>query len=667
MGLRIASLGVALAASILLSGAAAAAPPDVPATLSYQGLLLDAAGQPRSGPVGLTVRIYDALIGGALVYKQGFASVPLADGVFTVQLGPTGDASDSPANPLTTSLATALAGDAGPSAPARFLEVTVGSEFALSRTQIVSSAYALRATSAESADSAETATTAQNATQVGGLPSAVVSELWEHFNADGGGPPNTDASEGLVDLDGDGAANFVDADNDDDGIPDVSEISGGSDINLVTPSITNLVPPQLFAISTAQVTVNGLSFQPGLTVSVGSENPAPVDIAPTSFKVTVGPQPAGAKTVTVTLPNGQFAVAAGALTFLSSIAHAVTMVDSYGSLDVLPGGGRVLLGGVQQYGVGGAAESVFALASNGAAGQIGMAFDGSDRVAGLRCRTLGGSTCSVELLADADADGDLEDETGLSIETIGGTATLLAADLEYDAAGGAVAAYLKRTTPTEAFVAHDRNADGDFADANEKVLVQTSVGGTGAIHAALAVDSANRVAYAFYSATLGSTRVAWDRNGDGDYADTVGGNPELFSLPAPVGSLPICLGAAFDSSDRLAIMFAALAGDQTLLLRDLNADGDLSDAGESTSLGIDESDGCDVVQEPGQPLAVLYRGAGGLTLGLDKTGDGDFDDPGETTSYPAGTGATDARVALDGGSIAVVAFPSLLNAVTTTP
>jgi hypothetical protein len=583
-----------------------------------------------------------------------------------VQLGPTGDASDSPANPLTTSLATALAGDAGPSAPARFLEITVGSEGALSRTQIVSSAYALRATSAQSADTAATATTAQNATQVGGLPSAVVTELWEHFAADGGEPPNTDVREGLGDVDGDGVANFVDPDNDGDGIGDPVEVAQGHDMNLVTPSITGFVPSELFRIASGPVTVNGMGFQPGLTVGFGSQNPTPAGVTATSFQVTVGPQPAGAKTVTVTLPNGQFNTST-AFSFVDTLSHSVNMGDSQASLDVLLGGGRLLLGGVQEYAVGGGAGTEFPLSSHGAGGQIGLAFDPADRVAGVRCRTLAANSCSVELLVDADEGGDLEDETGVAIETIGATATLLAADLRYDPAGRAVAAYLKRTTPTEAIVAHDRNADGDFGDANEKVLVQTSVGGNTPIHAALAVDSTGRVGYAFHSQTLGAIRVAWDRSGDGDYADTVGANPELFSVPAPVGTFPNCLSATFDGSDRLAVVYAAIGGAETLLLRDLNADGDVSDAGESLTLAAGAASACDLFHAPGQPLAVVHNGTGPLVLGLDQNGDGDFGDAGETTSYPAGGSAPEAHVALDGGSIGVVAFPSLVNAVSTAP
>ena len=62
---------------------ATAAPPTVPAQLSYQGVLLDDLGDPRTGPVDLDVRIYDQAAGGTLLYKQGFANVPLSAGAFS--------------------------------------------------------------------------------------------------------------------------------------------------------------------------------------------------------------------------------------------------------------------------------------------------------------------------------------------------------------------------------------------------------------------------------------------------------------------------------------------------------------------------------------------------------------------------------------------------------
>src|SRR4030042_1308637 len=108
-------------------------PPGGPGSLPYQALPLAGLGQPRTGSVDLVARVWDAVIGGTLVYKQSFPAVALADGVFTVQLGPTGEGSDAPANPLTTDLGTALAGDSGATSPVRFLAVTVGSAGALER------------------------------------------------------------------------------------------------------------------------------------------------------------------------------------------------------------------------------------------------------------------------------------------------------------------------------------------------------------------------------------------------------------------------------------------------------------------------------------------------------------------------------------------------------
>jgi len=241
-----------------------AAPPAVPASLPYQGLLLDGLGQPRTGSVDLVARVWDAVIGGTLVYKQSFPAVALADGVFTVQLGPTGEGSDAPANPLTTDLATALAGDAGPTGPARFLELTVGTDGALTRTQILASAYALRASSAAAADTAAIATTANDVVSVGGVDSTFITEIFQNFAFDGGNPPNDDPREGLADVDGDGLANFIDADNDADGIVDQNELNAGFDINLVTPALTGVNPTSGYFDTTTNVTVQGSFFEPGL-------------------------------------------------------------------------------------------------------------------------------------------------------------------------------------------------------------------------------------------------------------------------------------------------------------------------------------------------------------------------------------------------------------------
>ena len=137
---------------LALASSVNAASPPVPDQFSYQGVLLDDQGVPRTGSVDLTLRIYDALGGGTLLYVQTLNAIPLTDGVFTVTLGPTGEATDTPVDPLTTSLTTAVAGDLSGTGPDRFLEVTVGLTGALARTQILTVPFAVRAGSAATAD-----------------------------------------------------------------------------------------------------------------------------------------------------------------------------------------------------------------------------------------------------------------------------------------------------------------------------------------------------------------------------------------------------------------------------------------------------------------------------------------------------------------------------------
>lgn len=502
-----------LAVLLLLSTAAAAAPPTTPASLPYQALLLDGLGEPRTGSVDLTLRIWDAIAGGTLVYKQSFAAVPLADGVFTVQLGPTGEGADAPDDPLTTSLAAALAGDVGPTAPVRFLEVTVGGDGALARTQILSSAYAVRAASAATAD------TAENATGVGGFAAEYVTQFLTYSLADGADPPNTDPSEGLADVDGDGIANFVDPDNDGDGLGDAIELSRGSDINLVTPTIAAIAPASGSDQTPTPVTVTGTNFESGLVFTIGAQTPAVANVTPTSFEAVVGPQAAGTVGIDVALPNGESDALANAFTFvtpppdtLPGWAHTVTLgsgssVAAGYDLAVRPGTIEVALAGFKEYAIGdpttGLAEH--ALASRGAIGQIAVAFDATGRLGGLRCRDTG-SGCVVEVLTDLDGDGALEDETGVSIETLNGTATLESAQLDRNPSGGWAAAYVKRAFSASAVVANDRNGDGDFADAGETLVLGSAV-------AQVAAASGQPIAVAFAS------ELRLDENADGDFAD----------------------------------------------------------------------------------------------------------------------------------------------------
>jgi hypothetical protein len=642
-------LAVAWVAVAFMAASAFAAAPTIPTSLPYQGLLLDGLGAPRTGSVDLTVRIYDAVVGGTLVYKQSFPAVALADGVFTVQLGPSGEGSDAPSNPLTTSLATALAGDAGATAPVRFLEVTVGGDGALSRTQILSSAYAVRAASAATAD---TAATAVDATNVAGVSGQFVTEFFQEFNADGGGPPNFDPSEGVADADADGLLNFVDPDNDGDTLSDIAEVAQGSDINLVTPDVASLAPSQAWFAATTPVAVTGTGFQPGLTVAVGSQTPTPSGVTPTSFSVSVGPQTGGAKNVTVSLPNGQSDPSPATFTFATSLA---TPIDPLGfvALSLRPGPATMLVGGNPFTAFGPTAQLTSNLFSN-AGGQIGLALDPLGRAVGARCRP--GATCNVELLRDNDADGNLAEEVPLAtLETLGGAATVLAMRLRYDGAGRPALFYLARDATTRATVAHDLTGDGDFADANERIALETLTN-TAATRAELAIDAADRVAVAYHSAGASAVRVAVDRNGDGDFADTVSGNPELFSAVPGIATVE-CLGVTFDASGRLALVYGGTAG--ITLLRDLSADGDFADAGESqTVVSLFQSHHCDVAGRAGQALVVAASYAdsdGDVTriLRLDRNDDGDFADAGESIDFSPGLHADE--VELDGTNQAVVA------------
>ena len=291
--------------SFALGSATHASPPDVPQSIIYQGVLLDDLGAPRTGTIDLIVRIYDAGIGGTVLYRQDFLATALTDGVFSVLLGPSGSATDTPVNPLTTSLAEVFDGTLQAVSPTRHLELTVGVEGPLARTQLHASPFALRADSAAVADTATTAVTVQT---FGGLPEAVFSQIYDNTNLDGTGPGNADPLEGQGDVDGDGIANFVDPDNDGDGIDDGTEIAQGSDINVVTPNITALVPSTFPELAATTVTVQGSNFDPGQTVVFGSEAPAPQNLTPTSFDVPLaGTQEDGTVPVIVTLPNGEVA------------------------------------------------------------------------------------------------------------------------------------------------------------------------------------------------------------------------------------------------------------------------------------------------------------------------------------------------------------------------
>ena len=112
--------------SPLLSG-------DSTTTISYQGRLADSAGTPITTPgVVMQFRLYDVDTGGAPLWEETQAAVPVEDGLFHVLLGNT--------NPIPTSL---LASNS-----TLWLGITVGSDSEMApREQIASVPYAMVAQS----------------------------------------------------------------------------------------------------------------------------------------------------------------------------------------------------------------------------------------------------------------------------------------------------------------------------------------------------------------------------------------------------------------------------------------------------------------------------------------------------------------------------------------
>lgn len=243
----------------------------VPTRVPFQGLLLDTGGQPLNTSVDLDFELFDALTAGTSLWSETHLGVIVVDGVYAVELGET-----SALTPAVVSGGVA------------FLEITVGGETLVPRQQLLSVPYAL---SAES---------------VGGVSANFYEEVFRNFEFDGGEPSNLHPDEGLADSDGDGLANFVDPDNDNDGVLDAVEFAAGDSINLVTPSIASVDPTPVETYASRTLTVTGTNLSTLSSVSWGAETPVPYGLSSTQFSVDVVSETvAGSQDLVVTLANGE--------------------------------------------------------------------------------------------------------------------------------------------------------------------------------------------------------------------------------------------------------------------------------------------------------------------------------------------------------------------------
>lgn len=134
MPARLARLVLDLVLGLVVVSATLAGRPasgDVPQDMNLQGRLVDDGGVALAGPVNLTVRIYDALTMGTLIYQEDHAATPLEDGVFELVIG-------SGASPVGTLDASTFAD------PDRFLELVVNGSSLQPRQPFRSVPYAFQ-------------------------------------------------------------------------------------------------------------------------------------------------------------------------------------------------------------------------------------------------------------------------------------------------------------------------------------------------------------------------------------------------------------------------------------------------------------------------------------------------------------------------------------------
>ncbi len=81
------SIFIAGAAGIMVCLLSVCVFAQVPHLIRFQGKVTDTAGAPLSGDYNITFRVYDAALGGTLLWSETQSAVPVNNGIFTVLLG----------------------------------------------------------------------------------------------------------------------------------------------------------------------------------------------------------------------------------------------------------------------------------------------------------------------------------------------------------------------------------------------------------------------------------------------------------------------------------------------------------------------------------------------------------------------------------------------------
>src|SRR6266480_1911384 len=84
---RLVSWVATMVAGLMLASGAPARAADVPTVMSYQGFLTDGANNPRQGAFKMKFSIYADSTGGAALWTETYAAIPVSSGVFGVMLG----------------------------------------------------------------------------------------------------------------------------------------------------------------------------------------------------------------------------------------------------------------------------------------------------------------------------------------------------------------------------------------------------------------------------------------------------------------------------------------------------------------------------------------------------------------------------------------------------